>query len=43
VRGGPEGDRTPYLFYAIEALYQLSYRPSSFPIKLKTSYYIYPL
>ena len=24
---GPEGDRTPYLFYAIEALCQLSYRP----------------
>lgn len=26
-RGGPEGIRTPCLFYAIEALYQLSYWP----------------
>jgi hypothetical protein len=24
---GPEGDRTPYLFHAMEALYQVSYRP----------------
>ncbi len=25
--GGPMGIRTPHLFYAIEALYQMSYRP----------------
>ena len=25
--GGPEGDRTPCLYYAIVALYQLSYGP----------------
>ena len=27
IPGGPEGTRTPYLFHAMEALYQLSYRP----------------
>lgn len=27
--GGPEGIRTPYLFHAMEALYQLSYGPVS--------------
>jgi hypothetical protein len=26
---GPEGTRTPYLFHAMEALYQMSYRPKS--------------
>ena len=25
--GGAEGTRTPYLFHAMEALYQMSYRP----------------
>jgi hypothetical protein len=33
--GGPKGIRTPDLFYAIEALYQLSYEPLDvFPILL---------
>ena len=25
--GGAEGTRTPYLFHAMEALYQMSYSP----------------
>ena len=25
--GGPEGDRTPYLVHAMDALYQVSYGP----------------
>ena len=26
--GGAEGTRTPYLFHAMEALYQMSYSPA---------------
>jgi hypothetical protein len=34
-QSGPEGNRTPHLFYAIEALYQMSYRPKTKSIVLE--------
>ena len=34
LRGGDEGDRTPYLLNAIQALSQVSYTPTGLPVSL---------
>lgn len=34
--GGPEGTQTLHLFNAIEALYQMSYKPENVPATLWT-------